>query len=209
MNTTDIGRTANSAVTQSKSFLNRQVDARTTDLGNRVSSTASDLRRIAGDLEQSQTVSGAADLANYGADVVDRVGGYLRDADGERLVADLEEFARRQPWTVATGAFVAGLALSRLLKASSSRRFQSTYGANDYANAGYGNTTYGTGTNNTTYGTGTSGTGAYGATTGSYGSVDASPGATGMTSGMGSSETTYGGTTGVRGTAAGASDIDR
>ena len=30
-------------------------------------------------------------------------GSYLRDADGERLLRDVEDVARRQPWLVAAG----------------------------------------------------------------------------------------------------------
>jgi hypothetical protein len=38
----------------------------------------------------------------------------------------VEDFARRNPWAVAAGGLVLGLAASRMLKASSSQRYRSS-----------------------------------------------------------------------------------
>ena len=129
MHTTDLKQTASDAVTQSRSFLSDQLDSRSTLIGETISSTAGDLRRIAEELRSSETVAGGADLADRGADAIDKVGRYLQDADGDRLIADLEEFARQRPWAVAVAALTAGFAASRVLKASSSRRYRTAYGA--------------------------------------------------------------------------------
>ena len=49
--------------------------------------------------------------------------------NGDQLLRDAEEFARRRPWMVAGMGLVAGLAASRFLKASSERRYGS-FGSN-------------------------------------------------------------------------------
>ena len=65
-----------------------------------------------------------ARVAEQVADRAESFGSYLRDADGERLLRDVEDVARRQPWLVAAGGLALGFAASRFLKASSSRRYQ-------------------------------------------------------------------------------------
>ena len=57
-------------------------------------------------------------------DRLERLGNYLTDADSDRMLRDVEDFARRQPWLVAGGGMLLGLFGSRLLKASSSRRYE-------------------------------------------------------------------------------------
>jgi hypothetical protein len=63
-----------------------------------------------------------ARLADEAAKRAERVSNYLGDVDPERLIADAEDFARRQPWLVAGVGLIAGFALARSLKASSGRR---------------------------------------------------------------------------------------
>jgi hypothetical protein len=127
MQTSDIQAAATDAARQSRSFISGQLDARSTQVGSGISSTAGDLRRIADELKSSETVSGAADLAYRGADAIDRVGQYLQRADGDTLLADAEEFARQRPWVVAVAARGAGFAASRVLKASSRQRYRAGY----------------------------------------------------------------------------------
>lgn len=64
----------------------------------------------------------------------DDLGGYLERADADRMLGDVEEFARKRPWLVGAIALTAGFAASRLLKASSARRYE-TYGATRYGSA--------------------------------------------------------------------------
>ena len=60
---------------------------------------------------------------------MERLGGYLEQTNGDHLLRDAEDFARRRPWMVAGMGLVAGLAASRFLKASSERRYES-FGSN-------------------------------------------------------------------------------
>ena len=144
---------ARGAMGQARGRLSEQVDQRSTQAGERIAGTASDVRSIADEL-RSQGKDTPANLAEQVASQADRVGDYLKGASGDRILRDVEDFARRQPWLVAAGGLALGFAASRFLKASSSRRYQA--GQEGYGDGGYGRTyaadIYGTGT---TYGTGT------------------------------------------------------
>ena len=72
---------------------------------------------------REQGKDGPANAASKLAQYAEKVGGYLREKDPDALLADAEDFGRRQPWVVAAGGLALGLAASRLLKASSSRRY--------------------------------------------------------------------------------------
>jgi hypothetical protein len=107
---------------ESKSFLSQQLDVRSTQVGERIGALASDLR-LAGEQLRGYGIPGfAAAYANRGADLAERFGRYLEASDGDRLIADLEEYTRREPLIVAGAAAVAGIAASRFLKTSRSRR---------------------------------------------------------------------------------------
>jgi hypothetical protein len=119
---------AQAAAGQAKSRLASEVDGRSTQAGERLRSTAGDVRSVAAEL-RTQGKDQPADLAEKAADRVERFGSYLHDADGDRLLRDVEDFARRQPWAVVAGGLALGLAASRFLKASSSRRYQAASGS--------------------------------------------------------------------------------
>jgi hypothetical protein len=125
---------ARGALGQARGRLSDQVDQRSTQAGDRVAGTASDVRSIADEL-RNQGKDGPANLAEQVANQADRVGDYLKGASGDRILRDVEDFARRQPMLVAAAGLAVGFAASRFLKASSSRRYQSSYrGSGD----GYG-----------------------------------------------------------------------
>ncbi len=150
MQTTDVRETAQKAVDQSKSFLGKQVDDRTTQLGQQIGSVAQELRSAGDQIKQNPLAAPVAGYVDQGVGYVERLGQYLEDADSDRLIGDLEDLARRQPWTVAAGALVLGFAASRFLKTSSARRYRSGSGT---TGTGYGTTGTGYGTTGTGYGT--------------------------------------------------------
>jgi hypothetical protein len=108
---------------QARGRLRGQVDQRSTQAGDQVQSAAQDVRKVAEQL-RGQGKETPARVAEQVADRAESFSSYLRDADGERLLGDVEAFARRQPWLVAAGGLALGFAASRFLKASSSRRYQ-------------------------------------------------------------------------------------
>jgi hypothetical protein len=175
MQTTDVRETAQNAVNQGKSLLSKQVDERTTQIGQQIGSVAQELRNVGDQLRQSGPAGLAAGYVDQAAELVDRFGGYLQDADSERLIADLETIARKNPWGIAAGALVLGFAASRFLKTSSARRYRGYDDGSQYGGttSSYGGTSYG------------GETGGYGGNAGGYG---------GSTYG----DTTYGERTGVR-----------
>ena len=109
---------------QAQSTIRDQIDQRTTQAGEQVSGTAEDLRAV-GEQLRSQGKDTPARLADQAAERTERVGGYLKQADGDRLLRDVEDFGRRQPWVLALGGLALGVAAARFLKASSSERYQS------------------------------------------------------------------------------------
>ncbi|MCW2954167.1 MAG: hypothetical protein JWQ48_3337 [Conexibacter sp.] len=101
-----------------------QVDVRSTQAGEQVSATARALRSTTEKLRE-EGQDGPARAAEQLAGRAERVGSYLSESDGERILHDAEEFGRRQPLAVIGLGLVAGMAASRLLKASSHRRYES------------------------------------------------------------------------------------
>ena len=115
--------TAQQAAGQAKGRVREQVDQRSTQAGEQVSTTADDMRNIAGQLRE-QGKDQPAKLAEQAADRTEKLGTYLKQADGDTILRDVEDFGRRQPWAVMFGGLAAGFHASRFLKASSSRRYE-------------------------------------------------------------------------------------
>jgi hypothetical protein len=118
---------ARGAAGQARGRIREQVDRRSTQVGEQVGSGVSDVRSVADELRK-QGKDTPARYAEQVADRGERLGGYLRDSDGERLLGDVEDFARRNTWVVALGGLALGFAASRLLKASSTERYRSSLG---------------------------------------------------------------------------------
>lgn len=114
---------AQQAADQAKGALRTQVDQRSSDAGRRVSGVASDVRSV-GDQLREQGKDQPAKLADQAAERAERLGSYLTESDADRILGDIEDFGRRQPWVVIGGGLALGLAASRFLKASSSRRYE-------------------------------------------------------------------------------------
>jgi hypothetical protein len=85
-----------------------------------LSATAEALRKSTQHLHE-QDQEAIARYMDQAAERVERFGGYLRRRDLDGLVADAEQFARRQPGLFLGGAFALGLLGARLLKSSSQR----------------------------------------------------------------------------------------
>ena len=105
--------------------VSEQVDQRSTQAGEQVHGSAEDVRSFAQQLRE-QGKDKPAQYAEQAADRAERLGGYLTDADGDRILQDIEHFGRRNPWAVVAGGVALGFVASRMLKASSSERYRST-----------------------------------------------------------------------------------
>ena len=130
---------AGQAVGQAKGQLRQQVDQRSTQAGEQVASTAGDLRSVGEELRK-QGKDAPARVAEQAAERAERLGGYLKESDSDRILRDVEDFGRRQPWAIAAGGLVIGFVASRFLKASSGRRYESSLAerGGDGRELGYG-----------------------------------------------------------------------
>src|SRR5215211_2897899 len=108
-----------------KGKLREQVDQRSTQAGQQINTVADDVRSVAEQL-RTQGKDTPARYAEQAAEKAQSAGQWLENADGDQLVRDVEDFARRNPWAVAAGGLVLGLAASRLLKASSGERYRAS-----------------------------------------------------------------------------------
>ena len=119
-----VGEKAQEAAGTAQDKLRKQLDQRSTQAGDKVESTAQDLRSVGEELRK-QGKDMPARMADRTAERTERLGSYLRESDADRMLADIEDFGRRQPLAVLAGGLVVGIAAARFLKASSHGRYQS------------------------------------------------------------------------------------
>ena len=90
----------------------RAFAARSTSARRRPGSASAGSPRTSGRVAQSlreQGKEGPAKLAEQAADRAQRVGSWLEGSDGDQIIGDVEDFARRNPWAVALGGLALGL----------------------------------------------------------------------------------------------------
>lgn len=85
-------------------------------------SVAKSIRRVSSDMQTDQPQ--IADVANAAADQAEALARFLRETDVRQMVSSVEDLARRQPLLFLGGAFVLGVAASRLIKAAGGTRAQ-------------------------------------------------------------------------------------
>jgi vacuolar-type H+-ATPase subunit E/Vma4 len=156
-------QTAEQATQQARGRVRDEVDRRSTEAGQQASSVADAFRQSAQQLRQ-EGKEGVAKPVEQVADRVQQAGSWLERSSGDDILREVEDFGRSKPLAVLAGGAVVGFALSRLLKASSTKRYQESSSAGGYG--GQAGRSYGGGYGGTTgYGPGGTGT-----TTGPYGS---------------------------------------
>ena len=74
------------------------------------------VRRLSTDMEADQPQIAGVALA--AADQADKVARYLRETDARQVIGNVEDAARKQPLIFLGGAFLLGMAASRLVKAA-------------------------------------------------------------------------------------------
>jgi hypothetical protein len=119
-----VGQKAQEAADTAQDKVREQLDQRSTHAGDKVASTAQDMRSVGEELRK-QGKDTPARLADGAAEQTERLGSYLRESDSDRMLADIEDFGRRQPGAVLAGGVIVGIAAARFLKASSRGRYQS------------------------------------------------------------------------------------
>ena len=114
---------AQQAAGQARDRVRDEVDTRSTQAGERAETVASDVRSV-GEHLRAEGKDKPAELADKAAERVAELGDYLKRSDGDAILRDVERFGRDKPWAVMAGGVVLGIAASRFLKASSSRRYR-------------------------------------------------------------------------------------
>jgi hypothetical protein len=97
---------------------------------------AGNIRRVSTEMETDQPT--IANVASAAADQTERLARYLRETDARGLIATIEDLARRQPILFLGGAFLLGVAASRLLKAGVPSSRMRSLAAPRYATGTYG-----------------------------------------------------------------------
>ena len=120
----ETGQKAQEAVGTAQEKLREQLDQRSTKAGETVAGTAQDLRSV-GEQLRKQGKETPARIADKAAEQTERVGSYLKQADGDKMLSDVEDLGRRQPLALLAGGLAVGIAAARFLKASSHGRYQS------------------------------------------------------------------------------------
>jgi len=119
---------AQEAAGQARGKVSEQVDQRSTQAGEQVSTAAQDMRSVSEELRK-QGKDTPAKYVEKGADKAEQLGSYLKEADGDSILSDIEDFGRRQPMAVLAGGLLVGIAAARFLKSSSRGRYQSRVGS--------------------------------------------------------------------------------
>jgi hypothetical protein len=109
-----VGQATGQVAEQAKSQAATQKDKAADSL----SSVAQALRQ-SGQQLQDNGQGAIAGAVNKGADQVDQLSDYLRQRDVNQLIAEAEDFARRQTPLFLAGAFALGVMAARFLKSSS------------------------------------------------------------------------------------------
>jgi len=134
---------AGQAKGQTREQLRTQINQRSTHAGEQVSSAATAMRRTSENL-RGEGSDGAAKVLDGLAERGEQLGSYLSRADGDQILRDVEDVARKQPWLFVGGSAVVGFLASRFMKASSSSRYQGSGSKGSYPYAGrHGNASVG------------------------------------------------------------------
>ena len=98
-----VGQKAQEVRAQAGERVRQELDTRSTQAGDQVSTTADAIRRV-GEQLRKEGNPGPAKYADQVAERIERLGTYLSQANADRMLHDVESFARRQPWLTAFGA---------------------------------------------------------------------------------------------------------
>ena len=102
-----------------------QLDERSTQAGEHVQAVGHALQTGVEQLRSEGKVV-PANVMTQLAERADDLGAYLQSAQADRMLTDLERFARRRPWVTAGVGVLAGFVASRFVKASADRRFEAS-----------------------------------------------------------------------------------
>ena len=125
-----------------RDWMAQEADQRTSAVAAQARTIADAMRQTSSRLTQDGQAQ-AAHVTDTVAGRVEQLASYLDQSDGERLMSDVQDLARRNPWAFAAAGLVAGFAASRFMKASRPNQMSSSAGT--MANASTTARSYGPG----------------------------------------------------------------
>ena len=131
----EIGAKADEMRGEAAFQLREQVEQRSTQAGEQFQAVGQALRSGVGEL-RTDGKAASAEVVEMLARRADELGTYLQSSNADKILNDIEGFARRRPWLTAGAAAVAGFVASRVVKASSDRRYGGTGSAQRSLTAG-------------------------------------------------------------------------
>jgi ElaB/YqjD/DUF883 family membrane-anchored ribosome-binding protein len=114
------------AATAAARYVRDQTETRSRQLAAELGNVAGALNRSSHALHADGN-SNAARSIELATERVEGLGRYLGSTGGDQMLRDLEAFGRRKPWGMVGLGIGVGLAASRFLKASSSRRAEAQF----------------------------------------------------------------------------------
>lgn len=102
---------------QARGRAREQIDQRSTQVGEQLSSVAQAIRKSGEEL-RNQDKGAPAQAVERAAEQAERLSAYLTESDADRILGDVQEFARRQPWIVAASCAALGFLAARFVRAS-------------------------------------------------------------------------------------------
>ena len=117
---------------EASSQVREQLDQRSTQAGEQLQSIGKTLQSGANQL-RSEGNDVSARIVQEVARRADGVGDYLQSAEADRILGDIEGFARRRPWLTAGVGALAGFLASRFVKASGNRRYEGAHSNSRYS----------------------------------------------------------------------------
>jgi hypothetical protein len=114
---------ASEAKARTRDQIRQQIDTRSSETGEQMTTTAAALRQTAQQLRTDQREPQAKILEQV-ATRAERLGRYLSETNGDQMLRDVERIARSRPYLVAGAGTVLGFLAARFTKASSSRRYE-------------------------------------------------------------------------------------
>lgn len=110
-------RTASETASGAGHMVRQRVDEQYHRLGEGLDGVVKNMHEVADGLNQRGS-QGTGNLVNSATRQIERVNGYVQSNSAEDVLSDANRYAKQHPWTVLAGAAVAGLLVSRFLKAS-------------------------------------------------------------------------------------------
>jgi ElaB/YqjD/DUF883 family membrane-anchored ribosome-binding protein len=117
-----VQQTAQQASHTAARYVREQTETRSKQLAGELQDLAGALRRSSHSLHADGKSSTATGIESV-VDRIEGLGRYLGQTGGDQMLRDIESFGRRKPWGMIGVGLGLGVAASRFLKASSSRRF--------------------------------------------------------------------------------------